>query len=83
MITSPIKYEDVVVVMNFDLIFLSGESPSSSASDVDNANNSTAVDKTALSKVISPPQVVGTHVIAAQNRPNLMRLLNFVSEPFF
>lgn len=61
------------------IIFLSGESPSSSASDVDNANNSTTADKVALSKGVSSPQVAGTHVIAARNRPNFVRLLNFVS----
>ncbi|KAI9119425.1 hypothetical protein K1719_010100 [Acacia pycnantha] len=60
-----------------------GESPSSSASDVDNANNSTAADKITLSKGVSPSQVAGTHVIAARNRPNLMRLLNFAQDVNF
>ncbi|KAM7276122.1 hypothetical protein ACFE04_017988 [Oxalis oulophora] len=47
------------------------ESPSSSASDVDNMNHPTAVDKTAVPKGVSSPQVTGHHVIAARNRPNL------------
>ncbi|KAK7284681.1 hypothetical protein RJT34_19431 [Clitoria ternatea] len=60
-----------------------GESPSSSASDVDNVNNSTAADKFALSKSINSPQVAGNHVIAARNRPNLARLLNFAQDMNF
>ncbi|CAL0300549.1 unnamed protein product [Lupinus luteus] len=54
-----------------------GGSPSSSASGVDNVNNSTTADKVALSKIISSPQTVGTHFIAAQNRPNIVRLLSY------
>lgn len=60
-------------------LMLSGESPSSSASDVDNLNHPTTVDKVALPKGVSSPQVTGNHIIAARNRPNLNRLLNFVS----
>lgn len=57
-----------------------GESPSSSASDVDNLNNPAAVEKVALStKCVSSPQVGSNHVIAARSRPNFVRLLNFVS----
>lgn len=56
-----------------------GESPSSSASDVDNLNHPTTLDKVALPKGVSSPQVTGNHVIAARNRPNFSRLLNFVS----
>lgn len=65
----------------FDVLvaFLSGESPSSSASDVDNLNNPSTVDKVALPKGVSSPQVAGNHVIAARNRPNFLRMLNFVS----
>ncbi|PSR94773.1 MORC family CW-type zinc finger protein [Actinidia chinensis var. chinensis] len=55
----------------------SGESPSSSASDVDNMNNPSTLDKVPLAKGVSSPQVAGNHVIAAQNRPNFVRLLNF------
>lgn len=57
----------------------SGESPSSSASDLDNLNNATTGDKVTLSKGVSSPQVAGSHVIAARSRPNFVRLLSFVS----
>ncbi|CAL5372536.1 unnamed protein product [Camellia sinensis] len=42
-----------------------GESPSSSASDVDNLNNPTTLDKVPLTKGVSSPQVAANHVIAA------------------
>ncbi|KAF8394535.1 hypothetical protein HHK36_020746 [Tetracentron sinense] len=54
-----------------------GESPSSSASDVDNLNNQATLDKVSLAKGISSPQVAGNHVIVARNRPNFVRLLDF------
>ncbi|KAG4174369.1 hypothetical protein ERO13_A11G116500v2 [Gossypium hirsutum] len=54
-----------------------GESPSSSASDVDNLNHPTTADKVAFPKGLSSPQVAGNHVISARNRPNFVRLLNF------
>ncbi|XP_062021537.1 cysteine-tryptophan domain-containing zinc finger protein 3-like [Rosa rugosa] len=57
-----------------------GESPSSSASDVDNLNNPSAVDKVALPKGVSSPQVAGNHVIAARNRPNFVRMLKFTQD---
>ncbi|KAK1558243.1 hypothetical protein Q3G72_000157 [Acer saccharum] len=60
-----------------------GESPSSSASDVDNVNQPTTVDKAALTKGVSSPQVAGNHVIAARNRPNFIRLLNFAQDVNF
>ncbi|KAK7396860.1 hypothetical protein VNO78_18022 [Psophocarpus tetragonolobus] len=60
-----------------------GESPSSSASDVDNVNNSTAADKVAVSKSVNSPQVAGNHVIAARNRPNIVRLLSFAQDVNF
>ncbi|KAG4928579.1 hypothetical protein JHK84_054132 [Glycine max] len=60
-----------------------GESPSSSASDVDNANNSTAADKVTISKSVNSPQVAGNHVISARNRPNFVRLLNFAQDVNF
>jgi hypothetical protein len=66
-------------VMSFFSLHYSGESPSSSASDLDNLNNPTTVDKVTLSKGVSSPQVAGNHVIAAQSRPNFVRLLSFVS----
>nr|GMD28230.1 MORC family CW-type zinc finger protein [Ipomoea batatas] len=55
-----------------------GESPPSSASDVDNLNNSLAVDKVASAKGVGYPQVTVTPVITARNRSNFMRLLNFI-----
>ncbi|KAM7521506.1 hypothetical protein LguiA_011408 [Lonicera macranthoides] len=60
-----------------------GESPSSSASDIDNLNNATTVDKVALPRGVSSPQVAGNYVIAAHNRSNLVRLLSFVQDVNF
>nr|ADV56699.1 CW-type zinc finger protein [Phaseolus vulgaris] len=61
-----------------------GESPSSSASDVDNVNNSTAADKVVtISKSVNSPQVAGNHVIAARHRPNFVRLLGFAQDVNF
>ncbi|XP_019440848.1 PREDICTED: uncharacterized protein LOC109345981 isoform X1 [Lupinus angustifolius] len=60
-----------------------GESPSSSASDVDNVNNSTAADKLSLAKTVNSPQVAGNHIIAARNHPNFVRLLTFAQEMNF
>ncbi|KAI9080223.1 hypothetical protein K1719_037617 [Acacia pycnantha] len=57
-----------------------GESPSSSASDIDNVNNSATAEKLALPKGVSSPQVAGTHVIPGQNRSNIMRLLDFAQD---
>ena len=54
------------------------ESPSSSASDVDNLNNQALIDKMDVAKDGSSLQVTGNHVIAARNRPKFVRLLNFV-----
>ncbi|KAK9288449.1 hypothetical protein L1049_016906 [Liquidambar formosana] len=58
---------------------LQGESPSSSASDVDNLNNQATVDKAALSKG-SGSHVAGHHVIVARHRPKFIRLLDFTQE---
>ncbi|PSS18209.1 MORC family CW-type zinc finger protein [Actinidia chinensis var. chinensis] len=55
-----------------------GESPSSSASDVDNLNNQAMADKASLSKGIGAHGV--NHVIVAQNRPNFVRLLDFTKD---
>eukprot|EP00262_Sarcandra_glabra_P014497 TRINITY_DN4257_c0_g2_i1.p1 TRINITY_DN4257_c0_g2~~TRINITY_DN4257_c0_g2_i1.p1 ORF type:complete len:303 (+),score=52.46 TRINITY_DN4257_c0_g2_i1:60-911(+) len=55
-----------------------GESPSSSASDIDNLNNS--VERGALAKGAISPQIAGNHVIMARNRPNFARLLNFAQD---
>ncbi|OMO63756.1 Zinc finger, CW-type [Corchorus capsularis] len=60
-----------------------GESPSSSASDVDNLNHPTTADKVALPKGVSSPQVAGNHVISARNRPNFVRLLGFAQDVFY
>ncbi|CAK7348261.1 unnamed protein product [Dovyalis caffra] len=57
-----------------------GESPSSSASDIDNLNHTTIADKVPLTKGTSSPQVTGSHIIAAQNRPNFVRLLRFAQD---
>ncbi|KAJ9543035.1 hypothetical protein OSB04_022742 [Centaurea solstitialis] len=59
-----------------------GESPSSSASasDLDNMNNPSTVDKAAVPKGLNAPQVAGNHVITARNKPNFMRILNFTQD---
>ncbi|CAH8326399.1 unnamed protein product [Eruca vesicaria subsp. sativa] len=55
-----------------------GESPSSSASDVDNVNHPAGADKVGNSRGISSPLVAGNHqVITAQNRFSILRLLQF------
>ncbi|KAJ7955066.1 CW-type Zinc Finger-like protein [Quillaja saponaria] len=59
-----------------------GESPSSSASDVDNLNNQAAVYKPALSKDTSS-HVAGYQVVTARNRPNFLRLLDFTQDVYF
>ncbi|CAK9178035.1 unnamed protein product [Ilex paraguariensis] len=59
-----------------------GESPSSSASDVDNFNPATG-DKVAVAKGVSSPQVTGNHVIPARNRSSYARLLNFTQDVNF
>ncbi|MQL89065.1 hypothetical protein Taro_021639 [Colocasia esculenta] len=53
------------------------ESPSSSALDIENANQSMA-DKAGPLKSINSPQMATSHVIAAHHRPTFGRLLNFV-----
>ncbi|KAM7495899.1 hypothetical protein LguiA_020313 [Lonicera macranthoides] len=61
----------------------SGESPSSSASDIENLNHPVTAEKAALAKGVSSPHVAGNHVIAARNRPNFVRLLNFAQDVNF
>ncbi|XP_026449430.1 uncharacterized protein LOC113349643 isoform X1 [Papaver somniferum] len=56
-----------------------GESPSSSASDVDNLNQG-ALDKLASGKGVNSPHVAGNHVIVAKNRANFLRLLSFAED---
>ncbi|XVF38689.1 hypothetical protein REPUB_Repub20aG0123400 [Reevesia pubescens] len=59
------------------------ESPSSSASDVDNnLNNQPTVDKAPLAKG-NVSHVAGTHVIVARNRPGFARLLDFTQDVSF
>ncbi|KAH9617793.1 hypothetical protein KSS87_002101 [Heliosperma pusillum] len=57
-----------------------GESPSSSASDIDNLNNTSTGDKAAQARSVDSPQLVGNLVIAARNRPNFSRLLSFAQD---
>ncbi|KAL3508072.1 hypothetical protein ACH5RR_033454 [Cinchona calisaya] len=55
-----------------------GESPSSSASDIDNLNNQALVEKASLSKSNSSHS--GNHVIAHRNHPSFFRLLDFTND---
>ncbi|XP_027165558.1 uncharacterized protein LOC113765539 [Coffea eugenioides] len=55
-----------------------GESPSSSASDIDNLNNQALVEKASLAK--SNGSHSGNHVIAPRNRPGFFRLLDFAKD---
>nr|XP_010921772.1 uncharacterized protein LOC105045251 [Elaeis guineensis]XP_019706304.1 uncharacterized protein LOC105045251 [Elaeis guineensis] len=57
-----------------------GESPSSSASDVDNLNNQGTLGKATSARGVSSPQVAGTHVVAARNHPHIMRLLSYTND---
>ncbi|KAL4290579.1 hypothetical protein GQ457_14G014430 [Hibiscus cannabinus] len=60
-----------------------GESPSSSASDVDNnLNNQQTVEKAPLAKGLVS-HVGGTHVIVARSRPSFVRLLDFTQDVAF
>lgn len=63
-------------------MFFLGESPSSSASDVDNLNNQVAMDKATLPKGTNA-NVASNHVISVRTRPSLVRLLDFVSLTFY
>ncbi|GAB4841147.1 hypothetical protein Ancab_021891 [Ancistrocladus abbreviatus] len=60
-----------------------GESPSSSASDIDNSNNPATGDKVVQARDGSSPQIAGSHIVAARNRPNFLRLLNFAHDVNF
>ncbi|CAI9785624.1 unnamed protein product [Fraxinus pennsylvanica] len=64
-------------------IVFPGESPSSSASDIDNFNGQATMDRAVLAKVAASPQVSGSHVITAQNRSSFVRLLNFAQDTNF
>ncbi|GER24751.1 CW-type Zinc Finger [Striga asiatica] len=60
-----------------------GESPSSSASDVDNLNHQITTDKAALPKAVGSPQVSGSHIITSRNRSGFLRILNFAQDVNF
>ncbi|CAA7398444.1 unnamed protein product [Spirodela intermedia] len=62
------------------LMITSGESPSSSASDVDNLNNHNILDKATLTKGRSSPQSISNHVLTARTRTDFVRLLNFAQD---
>ncbi|GAB4835820.1 hypothetical protein Ancab_000736 [Ancistrocladus abbreviatus] len=53
------------------------DSPSSSASDIDNLNNQAATN---AAKELCSPLVHGSHVISAGNMGNFVRLLNFAQD---
>ncbi|KAG6500851.1 hypothetical protein ZIOFF_040709 [Zingiber officinale] len=56
------------------------ESPSSSASDVDNLNNLALLGKDALAKGVSSPQASDNHVLAAHHLHQVMRLLHYTND---
>ncbi|KAL0435848.1 UNVERIFIED_CONTAM: hypothetical protein Sradi_0292700 [Sesamum radiatum] len=60
-----------------------GESPSSSASDIDNLNHQAASDKAALAKVVGSPLVSGSHIITSRSRSGFLRILNFAQDVNF
>ncbi|XP_047977266.1 cysteine-tryptophan domain-containing zinc finger protein 3-like isoform X2 [Salvia hispanica] len=60
-----------------------GESPSSSASDVDNLNHQATADKAVSARVAGSPQVSGSHMITSRNRCGLLRVLNFAQDVTF
>ncbi|KAF7837845.1 uncharacterized protein G2W53_006327 [Senna tora] len=57
-----------------------GESPSSSASDVDNLNNQAAVYKSILPRGTTGAHVAGNQVISTRNHSNFVRLLDFTQD---
>lgn len=68
------------VLIAFFLPLSLGESPSSSASDVDNLNNQATLEKVALAKGVSASQTaVSNLVITLRNRLSMQRLLQYVS----
>ncbi|CAA0832044.1 CW-type Zinc Finger [Striga hermonthica] len=60
-----------------------GESPSSSASDVDNLNHQITTEKPSLAKAVGSPQVCGSHIITSRNRSGFLRILNFAQDVNF
>lgn len=61
-------------------IIPTGESPSSSASDIDNLNNPATADKPLIPKGVASPQVTGNHVLTARTRTSCMQLIKFAQE---
>ncbi|CAI9105344.1 OLC1v1004250C3 [Oldenlandia corymbosa var. corymbosa] len=57
-----------------------GESPSSSASDVDNLNNPVMGDKGVQTKNVDSPQVAGNQVLTPKNRASFMRLISYAQD---
>ncbi|KAJ4956717.1 hypothetical protein NE237_013500 [Protea cynaroides] len=72
--------KDQIELQNALKVVPPGESPSSSASDVDNLNNQASVDKIAVTKDNNSSQVAGNHVIVARNRPTFERMLGFTRD---
>ncbi|XP_078445385.1 cysteine-tryptophan domain-containing zinc finger protein 3-like isoform X2 [Wolffia australiana] len=67
--------------LHTSLLFIpSEESPPSSASDVENLNNQSNLDKTALTKGHNSSRGDSNNAITLQNRPTLFRLLNFAQD---
>lgn len=66
-----------MVCLLMSQIISSGESPSSSASDIDNLNTQVTGEKATLPR--GAAHVAGNHVIASRNRTSFVRLLDFVS----
>ncbi|XP_065863608.1 cysteine-tryptophan domain-containing zinc finger protein 7-like isoform X2 [Euphorbia lathyris] len=59
--------------------FSQGESPSSSASDIDNLNNQAIVEKATVSKG-TIPHIAGNSVIVARNHASVLRVLDFTQD---
>ncbi|KAJ4968928.1 hypothetical protein NE237_015629 [Protea cynaroides] len=74
-----IASKDQIELQNALKVVPPGESPSSSASDVDNLNNQATLDKIAITKDNSS-QAAGNHIIVARNRPTFERLLGFTRD---
>lgn len=72
---SPVDFSNLSFFFLFNHVL--GESPSSSASDVDNLYNQVTMDKTALLRGMTSN--AANHVTIVQNRPSMIRLLQFVS----
>ncbi|XXG54190.1 hypothetical protein AAC387_Pa03g2137 [Persea americana] len=56
-----------------------GESPSSSASDVDNLNNQATLEKVALTRGVSASRTAGNLIVTPRNRFSMQRLLQYVN----